>query len=297
MGRKCSHCGLTGHNSRTCQTQKTKNEDEKIINEVPTNISMKLFGVKLEVPSSSMKKSFNVGCLANWSKISSPTAGNFASNYYCDMFTEEKEDYKVSNGYLSDVLAGRTSYKKKGVPWTEEEHIIFLLGLEKLGKGDWRGISRNFVTTRTPTQVASHAQKYFLSQNCLNRKRRRRSLFDKVGMDKSTILLFDKRVIKTNGTGSISCEKSPDDETNISMIKFSTSSSKDSKFSSQQYSNMPATLVDLSFINSNTITSDQISIQDSAKPDLELTLAASRPLNNQRRTPSGVLTGSTITVV
>ncbi|KAG6489742.1 hypothetical protein ZIOFF_051019 [Zingiber officinale] len=32
-----------------------------------------------------------------------------------------------------------------GTPWTEEEHRMFLLGLQKLGKGDWRGISRNFV--------------------------------------------------------------------------------------------------------------------------------------------------------
>ncbi|XP_060208468.1 transcription factor KUA1-like [Lycium barbarum] len=289
MGRKCSHCGITGHNSRTCKTHKTKN-DEK-------SIGMKLFGVKLEIPPPSMKKSFSVGCLPNSSKISSSTDGIMASNY-CDMFTEEKQDYKVSNVYLSDVLVGRTSYKKKGVPWTEEEHGIFLVGLEKLGKGDWRGISRNFVTTRTPTQVASHAQKYFLRQNSLNRKRRRRSLFDKVGMDKSTILLFDKRVVKTNGATSISCEKTPDDETNISMINFSTTSSnKDSKSSSQQYSNMPATLVDLSFINSSTFTSDPISIQDPPKPDLELTLAAPRPLNIQRRKPGGLLAGSTITVV
>ena len=65
-----------------------------------------------------------------------------------------------------------------GVPWTEKEHRLFLLGLQKVGKGDWRGISRNFVKTRTPTQVASHAQKYFLRRNNQNRRRRRSSLFD-----------------------------------------------------------------------------------------------------------------------
>lgn len=65
-----------------------------------------------------------------------------------------------------------------GIPWTEEEHKLFLVGLQKVGKGDWRGISRNYVKTRTPTQVASHAQKYFLRRSNLNRRRRRSSLFD-----------------------------------------------------------------------------------------------------------------------
>ena len=49
--------------------------------------------------------------------------------------------------------------RRKGIPWTEEEHRLFLLGLTKFGKGDWRSISRTYVTSRTPTQVASHAQK------------------------------------------------------------------------------------------------------------------------------------------
>ena len=29
------------------------------------------------------------------------------------------------------------------------------MGLAKFGKGDWRSISRNFVITRTPTQVGT----------------------------------------------------------------------------------------------------------------------------------------------
>uniref|UniRef100_A0A5B6ZER2 Putative MYB transcription factor n=1 Tax=Davidia involucrata TaxID=16924 RepID=A0A5B6ZER2_DAVIN len=54
----------------------------------------------------------------------------------------------------------------------------FLIRVAEGREGDWRGISRNFVKTRTPTQVASHAQKYFLRRNNHNRRRRRSSLFD-----------------------------------------------------------------------------------------------------------------------
>ena len=57
---------------------------------------------------------------------------------------------------------------------------MFLLGLQKLGKGDWRGISRTYVQSRTPTQVASHAQKYFIRQSNMNKRKRRSSLFDLV---------------------------------------------------------------------------------------------------------------------
>jgi SHAQKYF class myb-like DNA-binding protein len=55
---------------------------------------------------------------------------------------------------------------------------LFLLGLKKYGKGDWRNISRNFVQTRTPTQVASHAQKYFIRLNSGGKDKRRSSIHD-----------------------------------------------------------------------------------------------------------------------
>nr|GMD25263.1 transcription factor DIVARICATA-like [Ipomoea batatas] len=68
--------------------------------------------------------------------------------------------------------------EKKGIPWTEEEHKLFLMGLKKYGKGDWRNISRNFVITRTPTQVASHAQKFFIRQHSGGKDKRRASIHD-----------------------------------------------------------------------------------------------------------------------
>lgn len=54
----------------------------------------------------------------------------------------------------------------------------FLLGLIKYGKGDWRNISRNYVISKTPTQVASHAQKYFIRQLSGGKDKRRPSIHD-----------------------------------------------------------------------------------------------------------------------
>ncbi|XP_074592369.1 transcription factor MYB1R1-like [Curcuma longa] len=130
---------------------------------------LKLFGVQLETPTSPMNKTLN---FATDESSSSPFSA-------CSLLKNETRE-KISKGNMSDGMAVKTQERKKGVPWSEEEHKLFLTGLEKLGKGNWRGISKKFVTTRTPTQVASHAQKHFLRQNSLNKTNRRSSLFDVV---------------------------------------------------------------------------------------------------------------------
>ncbi|KAK4743149.1 hypothetical protein SAY87_001150 [Trapa incisa] len=95
------------------------------------------------------------------------------------------EDERDCDGFRKkgSGAAGRVcdQERKKGVPWTEDEHRRFLQGLLRYGKGDWRNISKNLVISKTPTQVASHAQKYFIrKQLCSNSKdtRRRPSIHD-----------------------------------------------------------------------------------------------------------------------
>ncbi|GMQ06158.1 hypothetical protein CsSME_00050852 [Camellia sinensis var. sinensis] len=170
MGRKCSHCGNIEHNSMTCTTYRGT-----------VVCGLRFFGVQLDIPSSSspssssssiakIKKSFSMDCISSSpaaSSSSSPSSSRVSS-------INENSDKTYVQGYFSDGLSGHhPEERKKGVPWAEEEHWTFLVGLEKLGKGDWRGISKSFVTTRTPTQVASHAQKYFLRQANLNKRKRR----------------------------------------------------------------------------------------------------------------------------
>ncbi|KAJ7963072.1 MYB-like transcription factor family protein [Quillaja saponaria] len=172
MTRRCSHCSNNGHNSRTCPSRSGG-----------VGGGLRLFGVRL-TDGSIIKKSASMGNLsAHYHSSSSAAASPNPSSSSSDPL---RDPIHEPEGYLSDdpahasCSANRRGERKKGVPWTEEEHRLFLIGLQKLGKGDWRGIARNFVVSRTPTQVASHAQKYFIRQINATRRKRRSSLFDMV---------------------------------------------------------------------------------------------------------------------
>ncbi|KAL8257008.1 hypothetical protein R6Q59_029049 [Mikania micrantha] len=94
--------------------------------------------------------------------------------------------------------------RRKGIPWTEEEHRLFLLGLDKFGKGDWRSISRNYVISRTPTQVASHAQKYFIRLNSMNRDRRRTSIHDITSVNNGDVSSYQIPITGQSGGTNLS---------------------------------------------------------------------------------------------
>lgn len=108
MGRKCSHCGSVGHNSRTCTTLKASQHHSS--NNVNLG-GLKLFGVELEISSSSsstaMKKSCSLDCLS-----SSPSSSLSSSQFSANEISAEKASvscYPVSDGTICEAKE-----KKKG---------------------------------------------------------------------------------------------------------------------------------------------------------------------------------------
>lgn len=74
----------------------------------------------------------------------------------CDQITDT-----AYNESLSPLSPGEVSGSHEHTGrWTKQEHDMFLEGLKQYGK-EWKKIA-GLVKTRTPVQIRTHAQKYFL---------------------------------------------------------------------------------------------------------------------------------------
>ncbi|KAF5752550.1 transcription factor DIVARICATA-like [Tripterygium wilfordii] len=157
--------------------------------------------------------------------------------------------------YRKRSLAVKTSdqERKKGVPWTEEEHRQFLMGLLKYGKGDWRNISRNFVVSKTPTQVASHAQKYFIRQQLSGVKDKRRpSIHDITTINLTNTTLMDHNNNSFDQSNALYFQQKPTGTNKISLEYWShkndeavmvLDSSDDDLFVSSRYESAANSLI------------------------------------------------------
>ncbi|KAI3775575.1 hypothetical protein L1987_50154 [Smallanthus sonchifolius] len=285
MGRKCSHCGNIGHNSRTCTNYNTGNANNTILVGSGGGGGLRLFGVQLDSPHSMvMKKCLSMDCLPSSPLQASVSPSSSLSSSRISI--NDLTDKNMSTGYLSDGLIARAQEIKKGLPWSEDEHRLFLAGLEKLGKGDWRGISRNFVTTRTPAQVASHAQKYFLRQASLVKKKRRSSLFDLVRDNSIKNGLENQKMIcNMSQTSSFDEEYEDHNDNNLSLIDFSYLKQENAYFNPMIKS------YETSSVCSNMHASPSGSL------DLELTLAAPNQMDQNKSSSSSLQLGPIISVI
>ncbi|XP_076946906.1 uncharacterized protein LOC143618682 [Bidens hawaiensis] len=154
----------------------------------------------------------------------------------------ELPDYPDGDSYPSKIEKAETvvnedsgskpreKERKKANPWSVEEHKRFLDGLKKYGKGDWRSISRMSVITRTATQVASHAQKFFLRQtlpkeennnnnNNKKRKKKRYSIHDITTTDDADAVVVHAQTTSTTSSPSdLSGEQSNGSQERVAQL-------------------------------------------------------------------------------
>lgn len=87
-------------------------------------------------------------------QITAIEAGPVPIYHNNEFYIRWKEHVQMSSETISP-------HDTEGIPWSEEEHRLFLVGVSKFGREDYDNISQHYVVTRSADQVATFAFKYF----------------------------------------------------------------------------------------------------------------------------------------
>ncbi len=90
---------------------------------------------------------------------------SFGSAEEVSSATGKARDTELSSRQIRDMprLTGkrRNTNREPVRYWTEDEHKLFLTGVQQFGGRNYKALSEH-IKTRTPTQVRTHLQKYLL---------------------------------------------------------------------------------------------------------------------------------------
>ncbi|CAJ1963818.1 unnamed protein product [Sphenostylis stenocarpa] len=120
-----------------------------------------------------------------------PMASNHvlsASTMSLEEILSKEDDFNWADVFnYAQRLIPETISHKECKHWTKEEHRLFLVGLHMYGR-KWTKISEHLIPSKTPSQIASHGQKYFLHKT-QNKEKKRKSIHDTTLQGIATVIV------------------------------------------------------------------------------------------------------------